>query len=246
MAVYTRQQNRLAMLDGRADGRETPDADFESGQDGEFSTCSLDAALMDDPPSSEELARFSSIGSMGLSGICLPRTLRYQFAKESMETTYQAYFNRQRRDTLHILVLFAFLFDMQGLILYLVDSPEKRLMAIAIMGMGAIASLVLFCLCKYKLLTEWAMKYIIPYTIWALLCGQTYADLLLYYHPLTPSDGVGWQVFFVFASFAMMPLRLSVIVVLCGCTIFVHSMIVGLKSDANTQHMGNQVSYVFV
>ena len=240
MAVYRRQQNRLAMLDGDVKGTDLED-DLESGQDVELSTCSLRASLVDQSTPDEKGG--ASVGFLGgLSGLCIPRSLRYQFAKQSMEPTYQAYFNRVRRDTLHIVVLFAFLFDIQALILYCVDNPGDRLLSIAIMGIFAIISLVLFCLCKYKLLNDWTMTYIIPYGIWILLCAQTFVDLLLYYNPLTPSDGVGWQLFFIFASFTMMPLRLSVIIILCLCSVFVQCMIVGFQSKANNHHVGYLVS----
>ncbi|XP_070534342.1 adenylate cyclase type 3-like [Ptychodera flava] len=179
------------------------------------------------------------------SGTCcsmgLPFTFGTRFASSSMEETYRAYFTRQKFDMLPVLLLFAFLFDVCVIVLYVVNYDDSELTEISIMGIAVLTNLILFVLCKFRLVSEWSLANVMPYVIWILLCGQLFVHMGLHYSPLTPSDGAGWVVFFVYASYVMMPLQLVFVLLLSAICTLGHSLIVGLLSTANTKYMAQQL-----
>ncbi|XP_038051898.1 adenylate cyclase type 3-like [Patiria miniata] len=217
-------------------GGETPiiSGDLESYPELEMSTTDADIAKM------KRRERRKSRLSVGDS--CyqfLPAWLRYQFKSASMEATYQTYFTRQRRDALPVLAGFALLFDFVVLALYIFKSLST---AIAIMAITTVTNLIVFALCQYKLVTDWTLLHVMPYAVWCLLTGQTAVDLVFYYFPMSPSDGVGWQVFFIFASFVMLPIRLRYILVLSLFNVIVHSVMVGVMSTVHVSNLGAQLA----
>ncbi|XP_002734095.1 adenylate cyclase type 3 [Saccoglossus kowalevskii] len=172
---------------------------------------------------------------------CLPGCIGSHFASTSMEGTYRAYFTRQKLDMLPVLLLFAFLFDVCVLTLYLASYDESKLTEISIMGISVLTNLILFVLCKFRLVSEWSLANVMPFFIWILLCGQLFAHLGLHYHPLTPSDGVGWVVFFIYASYVMMPLRLLFVLLLSAIATLGHSLMIGILASANTEYLALQL-----
>lgn len=159
-----------------------------------------------------------------------------------METTYQTYFTRQRRDALPVLAGFALLFDVVVLTMY---AYKEITAAIAIMVITAIGNVMIFALCQYRLITDWTLVHVMPYVVWIVLTAQCIVDMVLYYEPLSPSDGVGWQVFFIFASFVMLPVRLRNILLLSVINVVVHCLIVKFRSQVHTETLALQVSYSF-
>ncbi|XP_077989851.1 adenylate cyclase type 3-like [Glandiceps talaboti] len=177
----------------------------------------------------------------GCYDACVPSCLRFRFATSSMEETYRAYFTRQKFDMLPVLLLFAFLFDVCVIILYVAKYDDSKLTEISIMGIAVLTNLILFVLCKFRLVSEWALANVMPFVIWILLCGQLLVHLGLHYDPLTPSDGAGWVVFFIYASYVMMPLRLLFVLLLSAVCTMGHSLMVGLLASANTKYMAVQL-----
>lgn len=176
-----------------------------------------------------------------------PRTRRYNpfhraFDSSDMETSYQKFFVRRRLETLPVMIAFSFFFDVVVLIIYSLDDTfPNRVIAISIMAICAVTNLILFSLSRYRLISDWSLTRIMPYLIWSLVCAQSFVDLGLYYQPLMPSDGAGWQVFFIFASFTMLPVPLGAMILLSTFAITVHCLMVGLLSLANKEYMAEQI-----
>ncbi|XP_041481700.1 adenylate cyclase type 3-like isoform X1 [Lytechinus variegatus] len=164
------------------------------------------------------------------------------FDSSDMETSYQKFFVRRRLETLPVMIAFSFFFDVVVLIIYYLDKKNpKRVVAISIMAICAVTNLILFSLSRYRLISDWSLTRIMPYLIWSLVCAQSFLDLGLYYQPLMPSDGAGWQVFFIFASFTMLPVPLGAMILLSTIAITIHCLMVGVLSLANTDYMAEQI-----
>ncbi|XP_072175471.1 adenylate cyclase type 3-like [Diadema setosum] len=176
-----------------------------------------------------------------------PRSRRYnplhrRFESADMEKSYQKFFVRRRIETLPVMIGFAFLFDAVVLILYYLDEKNpNRVKAISIMAICAITNIVLFALARYRLVNDSTLSRVMPYVIWSLVCVQTFSDLGLYFQPLIPSDGVGWQVFFIFASFTMLPVPLVAMILLSAIAITIHCTVVGVLSTVNREYMAEQI-----
>ncbi|KAM6279831.1 adenylate cyclase type 3 [Porphyrio hochstetteri] len=161
--------------------------------------------------------------------LCLPRFMRLTFAPESLENLYQTYFRRQRHETLLVLVVFAALFDCYVLltcaVVYGTDKLAPALAAVA----GLVAHVLLFILCKYKLLPERLARRFLPYILWVLILAQIFCYLgLNFSRSPEPSDTVGWQAFFVFSFFITLPLRLAPIVLLTALSCGIHTLVLGV------------------
>ncbi|KAM6323539.1 adenylate cyclase type 3 [Aegotheles albertisi] len=161
--------------------------------------------------------------------LCLPRFMRLTFAPESLENLYQTYFRRQRHETLLVLVVFAALFDCYVLIMcavvYTADKLAPALAAVA----GLVAHVLLFILCKYRLLPERVARRFLPYVLWILILAQIFCYLgLNFSRSPEASDTVGWQAFFIFSFFITLPLRLAPIVLITAISCGVHTLVLGV------------------
>lgn len=163
-----------------------------------------------------------------------------KFPKED-EGVYKAYFTRQQRGALPTMVAFALLCNISVLPLYFIAEDHD---ALAVMFLFTIANLILFCLTNFKLISDWILDHLMPYIVWFVLASQLYCDLLLYYDPLTPSDGVAWQIFFIFASYTMLPLEVIHIFLLSSLTTLLHCIIIAVFSLGVAQEfIMTQVSF---
>uniref|UniRef100_A0A8C8BGU4 adenylate cyclase n=1 Tax=Otus sunia TaxID=257818 RepID=A0A8C8BGU4_9STRI len=161
--------------------------------------------------------------------LCLPRFMRLTFAPESLENLYQTYFRRQRHETLLVLVVFAALFDCYVLVMcavvYAADKLAPALAAVA----GLVAHMLLFILCKYRLLPERVARRFLPYVLWVLILAQIFCYLgLNFSRSPEASDTVGWQAFFVFSFFITLPLRLAPIVLITAVSCGIHTLVLGV------------------
>ncbi|XP_035419567.1 adenylate cyclase type 3 isoform X1 [Cygnus atratus] len=161
--------------------------------------------------------------------LCLPRFMRLAFAPESLENLYQTYFRRQRHETLLVLVVFAALFDCYVLgtcaAVYAADKLAPALAAAA----GLAAHVLLFALCKYRLLPERAARRFLPSVLWVLILAQIFCYLGLdFSRSPEASDTVGWQAFFVFSFFITLPLRLAPIVLITAVSCGIHTLVLGV------------------
>ncbi|KFV73942.1 Adenylate cyclase type 3, partial [Dryobates pubescens] len=161
--------------------------------------------------------------------LCLPRFMRLTFAPESLENLYQTYFRRQRHETLLVLVVFAALFDCYVLIMCTVVYTADKLAPVLAAAAGLVAHVLLFILCKYKLLPERVARRVLPYVLWVLILAQIFCYLgLNFSRSPEASDTVGWQAFFVFSFFITLPLRLAPIVLITAVSCGVHTLVLGV------------------
>lgn len=158
---------------------------------------------------------------------------------EEDEQVYKAYFTRQRRGTLTTMVAFGLLFSLVVLVLY---AYGNNLTPLGVMSVFVIINLILFCLANFKLISDWTLDYVMPYLIWFTLALQLFCDLLLSNTPPTPSDGVTWQIFFIFASYTMLPLQVLHIFLLSSLTTLLHCIFVGVLHDSPSDFVMAQVS----
>lgn len=162
-----------------------------------------------------------------------------KFSRES-EALFKAYFTRQRRGTFPTMVAFGLIFNIVGLTLNVLSKSPDRTWALAVMCFFTVVNLALFCFINLKLVSEWWLDYVMPYLVWGVLATQILCDLLMYYRPLTPSDGVAWQMLFIFTSFTILPLQVIHILCLNGFATMIHILVVGLRLTDN-EHIVIQV-----
>ncbi|XP_035756617.1 adenylate cyclase type 3 [Egretta garzetta] len=161
--------------------------------------------------------------------LCLPRFMRLTFAPESLENLYQTYFRRQRHETLLVLVVFAALFDCYVLVMCAVVYAADKLAPVLAAAAGLVAHVLLFILCKYKLLPERVARRFLPYVLWVLILAQIFCYLgLNFSRSPEASDTVGWQAFFVFSFFITLPLRLAPIVLITAVSCGIHTLVLGV------------------
>ncbi|XP_063186820.1 adenylate cyclase type 3 isoform X3 [Chroicocephalus ridibundus] len=161
--------------------------------------------------------------------LCLPRFMRLTFAPESLENLYQTYFRRQRHETLLVLVVFAALFDCYVLVMCAVVYATDKLAPVLAAAAGLVAHVLLFILCKYRLLPERVARKFLPYVLWVLILAQIFCYLgLNFSRSPEASDTVGWQAFFVFSFFITLPLRLAPIVLITAVSCGIHTLVLGV------------------
>ncbi|KAJ8274731.1 hypothetical protein COCON_G00093560 [Conger conger] len=170
--------------------------------------------------------------------LCLPRFLRLTFSPESLEKLYQTYFRRQRHDTLLVLVVFAALFDCYVIIMCAVVYTHDKLATIILGAVGLVAQIVLYVLSRFGYLPDHVARRMVPYIVWVLITAQ-----ILCYQGLNfsrfhqASDAVGWQTFFVFSFFQMLPLGLLPIIILAVLSCGMYTLVLGVT--VAQQQQGN-------
>ncbi|XP_067150567.1 adenylate cyclase type 3 isoform X2 [Apteryx mantelli] len=168
--------------------------------------------------------------------LCLPRFMRLTFVPDSLENLYQTYFRRQRHETLPVLVVFAALFDCYVLALCAAAAAAEQLAPALAAAVGLVAQVLLFVLCKYKLLPDRLARRLLPYVLWALILAQLFCHLGLGFARLPDAgDTVGWQAFFVFAFFITLPLRLAPIVLLTVLSCAGHTLVLAVTVSQRRQ-----------
>ncbi|XP_062911447.1 adenylate cyclase type 3 isoform X3 [Mobula hypostoma] len=161
--------------------------------------------------------------------LCLPPGMRLTFVPESLETLYQTYFRRQRGDTQLVLVVFAALFDCYTLVSCAVLYSAEKLVALLVSTAGLLAQLLLFVLCRCRVLPDRLWQNMVPYLLWGLIDVQIFCQLGASVTPsYRASDTVGWLAFFTFALFITLPLQLLPVVVLSTGTCAVHTLVLGI------------------
>ncbi|XP_053495052.1 adenylate cyclase type 3-like [Ictalurus furcatus] len=115
-----------------------------------------------------------------------------------------------------------------------------KMATVAAAGAGLGADMVLYVLCRFRVLPEAVMRHAVPFTLWILITLH-----LLFYVGFNfagfneASDAVGWQTFFTFSLFLTMPLPLTHILVLTAITCSVHTallaVVISLRGQVNLQ-----------
>lgn len=170
--------------------------------------------------------------------LCLPRFLRLTFAPESLERLYQTYFKRQRHDTLLVLVVFAALFDCYVIIMCAVVFTHDKLATIVVGAVGLAAQIILYVLCRFSYLSNYVARQVVPYILWVLITAQILCFQGLNFSQFhQASDTVGWQTFFIFSFFLMLPLGLLPIIILAVLSCGVYTLVLGVT--VAEQQQGN-------
>uniref|UniRef100_A0A7M4E3A9 Adenylate cyclase type 3 n=1 Tax=Crocodylus porosus TaxID=8502 RepID=A0A7M4E3A9_CROPO len=163
------------------------------------------------------------------SCLCLPRFMRLTFAPESLENLYQTYFRRQRHETLLVLVVFAALFDCYVVVMCAVVYSPDKLAPTLVASVGLALQVLLFVLCRYRLLPDRVSRKFMPYVLWLLIVAQIFCYLGLNFARFhEASDTVGWQAFFVFSFFITLPLSLTPIVLISAMACGIHTLVLGV------------------
>lgn len=185
-------------------------------------------------------------------GCCFPSSLIVRFESKLLESIYQRYFSRQKMQSLEILMALTFLVNVGLFVLYVVyavNSTTERLKMIranqlAITGSFALCNVITLILMKSKVLNNTVLSFI-PHLLWVLIFGQLFANLYASNIPISPSDYIGFQIFFTFTVYIMLPLRLSWCIILNMITAIAHILILALSSQINLTDIGSQVRPTF-
>ncbi|KAM9495276.1 adenylate cyclase type 3 [Clarias gariepinus] len=160
---------------------------------------------------------------------CLPHFLRLSFSPASLEKVYQTYFRRQRQETLLVLVVFAALFNCYVIMMCAVVYSGDKMATVAAAGTGLGADVVLYVLCRFRVLPEAMVRHTVPFLLWILITLHVFFYMGFNFGGFNEaSDAVGWQTFFTFSLFLTMPLSLTRILVLAAITCSAHTVLLAV------------------
>ncbi|KAM3602282.1 uncharacterized protein V6R79_001464 [Siganus canaliculatus] len=161
---------------------------------------------------------------------CLPRAVRIAFTPDSLERLYQSYFRRQREENLHVLAMFAALFNSFIIIMCAVVYTEDKLSMVVVAAVGLAADVVLCALCwLQKLPTSPVWRGAVPYILWLMIAVHVLCYMGLNYERFPQaSNSVGWQAFFSFSSFLTLPLNLVPLLLLTALSCGIHTLVLGV------------------
>ncbi|KAM6915020.1 adenylate cyclase type 3-like [Xenentodon cancila] len=160
----------------------------------------------------------------------LPRAVRLTFTPESLERLYQNYFRRQRDENLLVLVVFAALFNSFVIIMCAVVYTEDKLAVVVVAAVGLAADVALYLLCWFhKLPASPVARGAVPYVLWLMITIHVLCYMGLNYERFSAaSDSVGWQAFFTFSGFLILPLNLAALVLLTALSCGIHTLVLGV------------------
>lgn len=162
------------------------------------------------------------------TGLSLPRFVRLKFTPESLEKVYQTYFLRQRQETLLVLIVFAALFNGYVVIMCAVVYSEDKLKTLAVAAGGLASDILLYILCRFRLLPESVTRSLVPYALWLLITVHVLCYFSLNFAGFyAAGDTVGWQTFFLFSFFLTLPLPLAHIALLSALSCCAHTLLLG-------------------
>ncbi|KTG31155.1 hypothetical protein cypCar_00024897 [Cyprinus carpio] len=160
--------------------------------------------------------------------LSLPRFMRLKFTPESLEKVYQTYFLRQRQETLLVLIVFAALFNGYVVIMCAVVYSEDKLKTLAVAAGGLASDILLYILCRFRLLPESVTRSLVPYALWLLITVHVLCYFSLNFAGFyAAGDTVGWQTFFLFSFFLTLPLALAHIALLSALSCCAHTLLLG-------------------
>ncbi|XP_043075700.1 adenylate cyclase type 3-like isoform X1 [Puntigrus tetrazona] len=158
--------------------------------------------------------------------LSLPRFMRLKFAPESLEKVYQTYFLRQRQETLLVLIVFAALFNGYVVIMCAVVYSEDKLKTLAVAAGGLASDILLYILCRFRLLPGFVSRGLVPYALWTLITVHVLCYFSLNFAGFhAAGDTVGWQTFFLFSFFLTLPLPLAPIALLSALSCCAHTLL---------------------
>uniref|UniRef100_A0A8C2FAI2 adenylate cyclase n=1 Tax=Cyprinus carpio TaxID=7962 RepID=A0A8C2FAI2_CYPCA len=162
------------------------------------------------------------------TGLSLPRFVRLKFTPESLEKVYQTYFLRQRQETLLVLIVFAALFNGYVVIMCAVVYSQDKLKTLAVAAGGLASDILLYILCRFRLLPDSVSRSLVPYALWLLITVHVLCYFGLNFAGFyAAGDTVGWQTFFLFSFFLTLPLPLAPIALLSALSCCAHTLLLG-------------------
>ncbi|KAK2580015.1 hypothetical protein KPH14_012304 [Odynerus spinipes] len=139
--------------------------------------------------------------------------LRTSFSNAKLERLYRASSLQQRRGGLQCFLLSAVLYGA-----YTVASPEPELPARGLTAVFLGLNLGLLAWAEHGTRARDTLWAAVPHVAWWLSTGQLLAQLFLKSSEVTPRDGLGWLLLFLYLLFATLPLRLSFCILLAIAT----------------------------
>ncbi|RXN32295.1 adenylate cyclase type 3-like protein [Labeo rohita] len=168
--------------------------------------------------------------------LSLPRFMRLKFTPESLEKVYQTYFLRQRQETLLVLIVFAALFNGYVVIMCTVVYSQDKLNTLAVAAGGLASDIILYILCRFRLLPESVSQGTVPYALWLLIMVHVLCYFSLNFAGFyAAGDTVGWQTFFIFSFFLTLPLPLAPIALLSGISCCAHTLLLAFTISQRHQ-----------
>lgn len=188
--------------------------------------------------SSHGAARASEVTTYKVSCCrCLPRVVHLVFKLDSLERLYQSYFRQQRQENLLVLALFAALFNGFVILMCAVVYTEDKVTMVVVAAVGLAADVVLYVLCLLrKLPASPVWRGAVPYILWLMIVIHVLCYMALNYKRFPhASDSVGWQAFFSFSSFLMLPLNLLPLLLLTILSCGLHVLVLGVTVSQSFQ-----------
>ncbi|XP_072550639.1 adenylate cyclase type 3 isoform X2 [Salminus brasiliensis] len=159
----------------------------------------------------------------------LPSFLRLTFTPASLERVYQAYFLRQRHETLLALLVSAMLFNCYVIIMAAVLYSPDKLATLLAAVIGLALDVAFYGLSWSRKLPDKVVRSFVPYAAWLLITVQVLCYLGLNFAGVyEPGDAVGWQTFFTFSFFLTLPMPLVHVVLLGVLSCWTHTVLLGI------------------
>ncbi|XP_032668643.1 adenylate cyclase type 3 [Odontomachus brunneus] len=154
---------------------------------------------------------------------------RTSFSSARLETLYRASSLQQRRGGLQCFLMSAILYG-----IYTVASPDPELPSRSLTAVFLGLNLGLLAWAKHGTKKKDAQStwtwMAAPYFVWQLYTVELLLQLFVKTTDVTPRDGLGWLLLFLYLLFATLPLRLSNCVFLaCGTALAYIFVVVGLS-----------------
>lgn len=130
--------------------------------------------------------------------------LRTNFSNAKLERLYRASSLQQRRGGLQCFLLSAVLYGA-----YTVASPEPELPARGLTAVFVGLNLGLLAWAEHGTRARNGLWIAVPHVAWILVSIQLIEQLMLKSSEVTPRDGLGWLLLFLYLLFATLPLKLS-------------------------------------
>lgn len=151
----------------------------------------------------------------------LPQFCRLKFAEQQQETLYEAYYTSQKQADLVAFVVSAICFQLFCAITYATRGldlkREEEKAALGFLVAAFIFNCVVIVIYKLQIIRlkdQKRFKQLFPFLVFAVLYANFFLDMLTTHHPLLMSDGVSFQILFIYVTMTMLPLRLVLCTIL--------------------------------
>ncbi|OQV23681.1 Adenylate cyclase type 3 [Hypsibius exemplaris] len=151
----------------------------------------------------------------------VPKCLRSQFADAQQEGLYKKYYTSQKQGDLVAFVMTALSWQFFCGITYAFRHPDlrsgKELSALIILILAFAFNCTVIAVYKLRataLKEQRLLRQVVPLLVFVVLYSNFFLDLLTMHHPLLPSDGISFQILFIYATLTMLPLGLRLCVAL--------------------------------